>query len=83
MIVGVEANPDTVLKLMNGDRLLVCESPAEVAEKVRICRAEILRIALQFLGEEEAVHEIALRFITGPRLEPVDPRDDGNGHGGR
>ena len=73
MIVGVEANPDTVIKLMSGDRILVSESPGEVAEKVRDCRVEILAMALMIRGEEQAADEMALRFVTGPNLRPAEP----------
>ncbi|HUO69138.1 MAG TPA: flagellar FlbD family protein [Solirubrobacteraceae bacterium] len=72
MIVSVEANPDTVIRLMSGDRILVAETSAEVAEKVRDCRVEILALALRLRGEEEAAEEMALRFVTGPSLTPVE-----------
>jgi flagellar protein FlbD len=72
MIVGVEANPDTVIRLMSGDRILVAETPREVADKVRDCRVEILAMALAFHGEEQAVEQMALRFVTGPNLHPVE-----------
>jgi uncharacterized protein YlzI (FlbEa/FlbD family) len=72
MIVSVEANPDTVIRLMNGDRILVAESAEEVAEKLRDCRVEILALALRLRGEEQAAEEMALRFVTGPNLRPVE-----------
>jgi flagellar protein FlbD len=42
LIQTVEATPDTVITLTNGDKLLVIESPPEVAELVYSFRAEIL-----------------------------------------
>ena len=41
MIVAVEANPDTVIRLTGGEKIIVAEAPAEVAEKVLICRAHV------------------------------------------
>jgi uncharacterized protein YlzI (FlbEa/FlbD family) len=80
MIVGVEANPDTVIRLMTGDKILVAESAREVAEKVRDCRVEILSMALRMSGEERAADEMALRFVTGPNLQPVQPPPESIGH---
>jgi len=42
LIVTVEANPDTVVTLTTGSRLLVCESPEAVAAAVRAWRASVL-----------------------------------------
>ncbi len=72
MIVAVEANPDTVIRLMSGDKILVAESPQEVAGKVRTCRVEILALALEIRGLEESAGEMALRFVTGPNLKPAE-----------
>ncbi len=38
----VEANPDTVVTLINGSRFVVGESPAEIAALVRTWRASIV-----------------------------------------
>lgn len=79
MLVGVEANPDTVIRLLSGEKLLVAESAEEVAQKVRDCRVEILSLALQLRGEEQAAAEMALRFVTGPNLQPVPPTSESIG----
>ena len=42
LILTVEANPDTVVVLTTGSRLVVVESPEEVAESVRTWRASVL-----------------------------------------
>src|SRR5512142_1986125 len=81
MIVSVEANPDTVIRLMSGDRILVADSAEEVAEKVRDCRVEILTMALQLRGEERAAEEMALRFVTGPNLMPLEDQPQSTGQG--
>jgi uncharacterized protein YlzI (FlbEa/FlbD family) len=42
LIVTVEASPDTVVTLTTHSRLLVIETPEEVAEAVRAWRASVL-----------------------------------------
>lgn len=47
LIVTIDANPDTVICLANGSKLLVNETPAQVAEEVRVYRVEVLSGALR------------------------------------
>jgi uncharacterized protein YlzI (FlbEa/FlbD family) len=42
LVLTVEANPDTVVTLTTGSRLLVAETPEQVAEAVRHWRASVL-----------------------------------------
>ena len=42
LVLTVEANPDTVVTLTTGSRLLVTETPEEVADAVRHWRASVL-----------------------------------------
>jgi flagellar protein FlbD len=42
LVVTVEANPDTVVTLATGTRMLVCESPDEVADLTRAWRVSVL-----------------------------------------
>ena len=42
LVLTVEANPDTVVTLTTGSRLLVSETPEEVAHAVRLWRASVL-----------------------------------------
>ncbi len=44
-ILTIEPTPDTVVTMMNGAKLVVIESPTDVADLVRDWRAEILRHA--------------------------------------
>ncbi len=46
LIVTIEAKPDTVITLANASKLVVAESPAEVAAEVRDYRVSILAGAL-------------------------------------
>ena len=47
LIMFVEANPDTVITLTTGTKIVVVETPARVSDAVRLYRTEILRDALQ------------------------------------
>jgi flagellar protein FlbD len=42
LVLTVEAHPDTVVTLTTGSRLLVSETPEQVAEAVRTWRASVL-----------------------------------------
>ena len=42
LILTIEANPDTVVLLTTGSRLVVVETPDQVAESVRAWRASVL-----------------------------------------
>lgn len=47
LIVTIEANPDSVITLSTGTKVLVSESPAEVTDAVRDWRVGILAAALK------------------------------------
>jgi uncharacterized protein YlzI (FlbEa/FlbD family) len=42
LVLTVDAHPDTVVTLTTGSRLLVIETPEQVAELVRVWRASVL-----------------------------------------
>jgi uncharacterized protein YlzI (FlbEa/FlbD family) len=42
LVITVEASPDTVVTLTTGSRLLVAETPEQVADAVRAWRASVL-----------------------------------------
>jgi len=52
MIMTVEANPDTVVTLTSGTKIVVHESPEVVVKRVRRSRAEVLVDALSVRDEE-------------------------------
>lgn len=43
LVLTIEANPDTVVSLVTGARLVVIESPDEVVQAIRDWRAEVAR----------------------------------------
>jgi flagellar protein FlbD len=52
MIVTVEANPDTVVTLTTGAKVIVHESPEVVVKRVRRARAEVLVDAIAARDED-------------------------------
>ncbi len=50
MIVTVESTPDTVITLATGAKVVVAETPAEVAAAVHAYRAEVLAEAFRRRG---------------------------------
>lgn len=45
LIKSSDASPDTVLTLVTGEKMVVTESPAQIAEAIVSYRAEVLRAA--------------------------------------
>jgi uncharacterized protein YlzI (FlbEa/FlbD family) len=70
LIVQIEANPDTVITLANGCKLVVAEAPAEVAAEVKAYRVEILADALRLRNEGASnAPAVPLHLATSePRL---------------
>lgn len=62
LIVTVEANPDTVITLATGHKIVVVESPEKVAQRVRDARAQVMAEALR------RRHEESDRPVRRPRL---------------
>ena len=51
MIVTIESTPDTVITLATGSKVVVSESPQDVAAAVHSYRAEVLSDALRRRGD--------------------------------
>ena len=54
LIMTIEANPDTVITLTNGHKIVVAETPERVADAVRAQRIEVLAGAMDLRGELRA-----------------------------
>jgi flagellar protein FlbD len=54
LIVSVEANPDTVVTLTTGTKILVCEGPDAIVEAVRTWRASVITAAMRDLPRRSA-----------------------------
>jgi len=57
MIVSVEANPDTVIRLTGGDKIVVAEAPADVADKMLLCRAQVMSLAMRLTNTSAGTAE--------------------------
>jgi uncharacterized protein YlzI (FlbEa/FlbD family) len=66
LIVTVDRTPDTVVHLSTGTRLLVTETPDEVAEAVREWRASVLANAVRTLPRRTT----GLALVRGAAGEP-------------
>jgi flagellar protein FlbD len=74
LIVTVEANPDTVITLATGHKIVVVESPERVADRVRLARAEIINEAVRRRREQRERELRAARTRDGePALAAVPP----------
>ncbi len=76
LIKTAEASPDTMLTLINGEKLIVRENTAEVVERVLAYRARLLaNVArrLPHFGDLQQVVALASLDISG-QLAPPAPR---------
>ncbi len=73
LIKTAEASPDTMLTLINGEKLIVRETCAEVTERVLAYRARLLaRVARQLKSSRN------LEGVAGlASIDPTDPSDPG------
>ena len=70
LIKTVEASPDTMLTLINGEKLIVREELADVVERVMTYRARLLTIVarrVQHFADFERVAALASLDVTGDR----------------
>src|SRR5271157_96839 len=68
LIKTAEASPDTMLTLINGEKLMVREDCAEVVERVLAYRARLLAVVARRLpsfGELQRVVSIASLDVSG------------------
>ncbi|MBJ7470329.1 MAG: flagellar FlbD family protein [Solirubrobacteraceae bacterium] len=70
LVATVEANPDTVITLVTGDRLIVSESPQDVIDAVMRWRAEIGR---QTFGVPKLVEPRGGETWDDSPVEPPSP----------
>jgi uncharacterized protein YlzI (FlbEa/FlbD family) len=71
MIVTIESTPDTVIALATGARVVVAESPDEVAAAVHAYRASVLSEALRNRRAPRKTGPTA-GHRDGPRLSAVE-----------
>jgi len=78
LIKTAEASPDTMLTLINGEKLIVREDCAEVTERVLAYRARLLAAVARRLptyGDLQRVVALASLDVAGqPAAAPAPPR---------
>ncbi len=58
LVESIEATPDTVLTLVDGRRLVVADTPEEVAERIIEFRASVLVSAAELRGSASPISNI-------------------------
>jgi flagellar protein FlbD len=76
LIMTVEANPDTVITLTTGTKIVVAEPPERVAGDIQRYRVSVLSDALARRHEQRALARVAPRR-TVSALRPDAPRPRG------
>jgi len=75
LVVTVEANPDTVITLTTGTKIVVAESPERVVAEIRSYRVDVLSGALskrRQLGGDPQPHGIHARRSAQGLLLSID-----------
>jgi flagellar protein FlbD len=73
LIKTAEASPDTMLTLINGEKVIVREEPAEVMERIVAYRARLLAVVAKRLersGELQRAAALAGLPGSGPAQPP-------------
>jgi flagellar protein FlbD len=74
LILTVEANPDTVITLTTGSKVVVAEAAELVADKVRDCRVQVLTWAMRGRREDASVPSaVAARRASQAILTLIEP----------
>ena len=80
LIKTAEASPDTMLTLINGEKLIVREDTAEVVERVLAYRSRLLASVakrLPSMGEMQRVVSLTSLDVSGQlTLAPAPPKND-------
>jgi flagellar protein FlbD len=72
MIVTIESTPDTVITLATGVKVVVAETPAEVAAAIHEYRVEVLADAFKRRGSAVRQASLAPIHRNPPRLSAVE-----------
>ena len=79
LIKIAEASPDTMLTLINGEKLIVREKTAEVVERVLVYRARLLANVARSLptfGDMEQIVSLASLDVAGQPATPSSRESD-------
>ena len=83
LIKSAEASPDTMLTLINGEKLIVREEISDVVERILVYRARLLAVVarrLHHFGDlERAAALVSLDAEGSPSASPQKPKQDADG----
>jgi flagellar protein FlbD len=81
LIVTVEANPDTVITLTTGTKIVVAETPERVTDEIRAYRIEVLTGSINRRRAEGAPqpHGVSARRAAQGMLVALDRGSDSAG----
>ncbi len=85
LIKTAEASPDTMLTLINGEKLIVREQPEEVVERVLVYRAKLLAAVarrLPSLGELQRLVSLSSLDLAGQSADAPKQIASGGGESG-
>ena len=71
LIKTAEASPDTMLTLINGEKLIVRENCCEVAERILAYRARLLTAVAGQLGDFEELTHVASLSSSASLEQPA------------
>jgi len=81
LIKTAEASPDTMLTLINGEKLIVREEIGEVVEKVLAYRARLLAVVakrLHHFSDLERAEALASLDVEGQSAVPLQMKQSGD-----
>jgi flagellar protein FlbD len=71
LIVTVEGNPDTVITLATGNRIVVAETPQEVAERIRDYRVDVMSRATGRPSQHRHAQRADLHAVREHEFQPL------------
>jgi|SRR5580658_7993605 flagellar protein FlbD len=77
LIKSAEASPDTMLTLVNGEKLIVRENISEVVDRVLAYRSRLLAVVVRRMGASSGIDRVA-SLVSLP-ASPAAPSADSQG----
>jgi flagellar protein FlbD len=77
LIKSAEASPDTMLTLVNGEKLIVRENISEVVERVLTYRSRLLAVVARRMGASGGIDRVA-SLVSLP-ASPAAPASESQG----
>jgi flagellar protein FlbD len=77
LIKSAEASPDTMLTLVNGEKLIVRENISEVVDRVLAYRSRLLAVVTRRMGHTSGIERAAalVSLPGGARAQPTEAQE--------